>query len=398
MADQKGSAVPPPNSKIQTKLSIPLDSRPNAPSLVGILAHSNPLGALFQPSTLHLPPARSEAGIVDEAGAVLDPALAVEGKVGDTVLEEVGKDGSGGGALGARARPEPKPLALILHGVLAHKDQIYHKKLVAGLDMDSFRFDFRANHESPGEWSMSSFHDDVQDMRAVITHLRKFFNYRVHLLVAHSRGALDTWTYLAEQERSRRAGLVNEETEVPSYVVCLGSRWRMEKIYDRMKIYEEGFRTEGFFRWKAKVAGKEVEALITPAQVEEFAKFPVVDYVRDAPLDSDYLLVMGTADKIVPSSDVGYYMNALTSQAGRRPGSVQMHLVEHADHNFVGHYDEVVETILSWLRARQASRTESRVSSGIDDLPTTLDSATEDRAGIPSRATATAGVGGSGKL
>ncbi|CAD6897551.1 unnamed protein product [Tilletia controversa] len=360
-----------PNPKLQTKLSIPLDpAHPNGPTLVGILAHSNPLGALFPPSTLRLQPAAREV----DPGAVLDPALAVEGKIG--VADEEGSSssalgGSGsveeGSVLGARARPGPKPLALILHGILAHKDQIYHKKLVAALEMDSFRFDFRANHESPGEWSMSSFDEDVKEMRAVISHLRTFFNYRVHVLVAHSRGAIDVWTYL-----------------------------------DRIKIYEEGFRTEGFYRWKARVAGQDVEARITLAQVEEFCRYPIAAYVQDAPLESDYLLVMGTADKMVPTSDVGFYMNALTSRAGRRPGSVQMHLVEHADHNFVGHYDEVVETILSWLRARQAEKEagQHQGSSNGDEGRAAADAnvADLDLTGVPSRATATAGVAGSGKL
>ncbi|CAD6922423.1 unnamed protein product [Tilletia controversa] len=402
-----------PNPKLQTKLSIPLDpAHPNGPTLVGILAHSNPLGALFPPSTLRLQPAAREV----DPGAVLDPALAVEGKIG--VADEEGSSssalgGSGsveeGSVLGARARPGPKPLALILHGILAHKDQIYHKKLVAALEMDSFRFDFRANHESPGEWSMSSFDEDVKEMRAVISHLRTFFNYRVHVLVAHSRGAIDVWTYLGEQERLRRAAQAGGKTQledvdldIPAYVVSLGSRWRMERIYDRIKIYEEGFRTEGFYRWKARVAGQDVEARITLAQVEEFCRYPIAAYVQDAPLESDYLLVMGTADKMVPTSDVGFYMNALTSRAGRRPGSVQMHLVEHADHNFVGHYDEVVETILSWLRARQAEKEagQHQGSSNGDEGRAAADAnvADLDLTGIPSRATATAGVAGSGKL
>lgn len=38
---------------------------------------------------------------------------------------------------------ESRPLALICHGALAHKDQTYHKTLVKELDIDSFRFDFR---------------------------------------------------------------------------------------------------------------------------------------------------------------------------------------------------------------------------------------------------------------
>lgn len=50
-----------------------------------------------------------------------------------------------------------RPLVLILHGVLAHKDQTYHRLLAKRLDVDSLRFDFRGNGESGGEWGMADY-------------------------------------------------------------------------------------------------------------------------------------------------------------------------------------------------------------------------------------------------
>ncbi|KAK0563603.1 hypothetical protein OC861_004717 [Tilletia horrida] len=331
-SSSSASAAPGP-SRTQTKLAIPFpdDSRSGGLSIAGILAHAEPLDVPH----FALPSSSSSSG----AGASADAS-----------------QGSNTAAL--------KPLALILHGVLAHKDQIYHKKLVAALDMDSFRFDFRANHETPGEWHMSNFHDDIKDMRCVISFLRRHLKYQVTVLIAHSRGALDSWTFLAEQERARRASsstLASSspeaalQVEVPRFFVSLSSRWRMERIKDRLPVYNEGFEKEGFYRWKARVAGKEVEARITPEMVTAFHQHPIPEYVRDAPVDTDVLLIQGTTDKVVPSSDIAYYANALNLQEGRKPGSVQMHLVEHADHNFVGHYDEVVDAIVRWLALRTSS-------------------------------------------
>ncbi|KAL9940212.1 hypothetical protein V8E36_000917 [Tilletia maclaganii] len=356
----------PAQPRTQTKLAIPFpdDARSGDLSIAGILAHAEPLSS-------------------DGPGAQA---------ANDNASASSSRSGSQ-----ASAGAEPRPLALILHGVLAHKDQIYHKKLVAALDMDSFRFDFRANHETPGTWSMASFHEDIEDMRCVISYLRRHHNYRVHVLIAHSRGALDAWMYLGEQERNRRDArrsgpARNEDIEVPPYVVSLSGRWRMERIHDRTKLYEAGFKAEGFYRWKARVAGKDVEVHITPEQVADFAKFPLPGYVRDAPLETDVLLITGTADKVVPTSDVGYYVNALSSQPGRRPGSVQVYLVEHADHNFIGHYDEVVQAITDWLQSRRAIATTVRRGSAESLAADAIEPEPANSGLIPSRATATSGA------
>ncbi|KAK0533101.1 hypothetical protein OC835_003118 [Tilletia horrida] len=427
--------------KLQTKLSIPFpdDARSGGLSIVGILAHAEPLGALYSPSTAApapIPaPAAAAAAPAPVAGPGEDDVLKAEAEkaANDAVLDpavtlaSASSSAERGGdlPLGAPPRPEPKPLALILHGVLAHKDQIYHKKLVAALEMDSFRFDFRANHETPGEWNMASFYEDLRDLRCVISHLRRFFNYRVHVMIAHSRGALDLWVYLGEQERNRRRRRALEaqalrgpgsevaggiegvlEEEVPPFAISLSGRWRMERIYDRLPVWKEGFEKEGFYRWKARVAGKDIEVHVTPQAVEDFARFPIADYVRDAPVSSDILLIQGTADQIVPTADIGYYMNAVGSQAGRTPGSVQMHLIDDADHNFVGHFDEVVTTIVNWLKSRQhvsqSSKTSSfSSSSSLASASSRAETAASSSVGvdssgtglIPSRATATAGAG-----
>lgn len=57
----------------------------------------------------------------------------------------------------SQAGPRTRPLVLILHGVLAHKDQTYHRLLAKRLDVDSLRFDFRGNGESGGEWGMADY-------------------------------------------------------------------------------------------------------------------------------------------------------------------------------------------------------------------------------------------------
>lgn len=176
----------PPNMPEQTKLLIPHPNVTPSIDIVGYLAQRTPFAALPAPS---------------------DPSYAA-----------------------LRAQVPRRPIAIILHGILAHKDQTYHKGLVASLSIDSFRFDFRANHETPGEWSMSNIDHDVQDLRAVITFLKERYGYAVELLVGHSRAALSGWMYFATFADEMR----NEEERIP-YWVSVSGRWRMEKIQGELE-------------------------------------------------------------------------------------------------------------------------------------------------------------------
>lgn len=144
----------------------------------------------------------------------------------------------------------PRPLALIMHGVLAHKDQAYHKLLSKSLSIDSFRFDFRANHETPGDWDMARFENDVHDMDVVLAYLREKLSYELDLLVGHSRGSLIGWSWMAERSKQYNSAFG------PILWVSLGGRWRMERIHDRDHIYNEGFKKDGYWIWKVSQSAK----------------------------------------------------------------------------------------------------------------------------------------------
>ena len=133
-----------------------------------------------------------------------------------------------GSAIGA-----PRPLALILHGLFAHKNQTYHRSLAAALDIDTFRFDFRGNDESSGKWSLGVLEADFRDLCLVVDHMRNEYNYRIEIIIAHSRGAGLGWEYYCKNSNE---GLP-EEQRIPYYVsVC--ARWYMPGI-----LGEQGSRS-----------------------------------------------------------------------------------------------------------------------------------------------------------
>lgn len=278
----------------------------------------------------------------------------------DRVSDIVGilrEQGSSSSTSAKKKGEQAKPIVLILHGVLAHKDQLYHRQLAQSLSVDSFRFDFRANDESPGEWGMGDFEKDLQDLHVIIKQLREEYNYHVEALVGHSRGALVGWYYFSDLEKRRKGIVQNKENYILDaipYWAALAGRWRMHRIHDRDDVYEPAFTEKGYFSWHVKVRGQKVTVQVTRKDVDKFANFPIGDKVADFPSGMDCLLIQGTSDKTVPPADVGFYINKLHQQQ-RRPKSAQLHLVDDADHNFKGHYSQVVDILNTWLAERKSN-------------------------------------------
>lgn len=76
-----------------------------------------------------------------------------------------------------------QPLILILHGILAHKNQSYHpllaKRLGEEKGWDSFRYDLRGQGgESEGNWGMANFGEDADDLERVVEEVESW-GYKV---------------------------------------------------------------------------------------------------------------------------------------------------------------------------------------------------------------------------
>lgn len=68
-----------------------------------------------------------------------------------------------------------KPLVLIIHGQLAHKNQSYHRRLASSLSEErgwsSYRYDLRGQGgetEAITEWTSAGYEADVDDLQLVV--------------------------------------------------------------------------------------------------------------------------------------------------------------------------------------------------------------------------------------
>ncbi|KZT60634.1 alpha/beta-hydrolase [Calocera cornea HHB12733] len=241
-----------------------------------------------------------------------------------------------------------RPIALILHGSLGHRDYLYQRTLSPLLPLDTFRFDFRSNGRSPGpSWQYAGFLADVEDVRAVAEYLRGM-GYRVVLVVGHSRGSVVGMRWACEDARARRErGL---DAEVRGFANISG-RWRMGKIYDITRHMLPDFRSKGHYDWHVRVARQPVVARVHPGDIDAFAGYDTSIVEREFPMDVHVLTVHGMRDQIVPTFDGVMYARMFERRReSGGTGRSTMHLVEESDHNYTGHFQEVNETIARWWR------------------------------------------------
>jgi len=226
-----------------------------------------------------------------------------------------------------------RKIALILHGAMGHKDYLYQKRLAHRLPIDSFRIDFRGNHESPGSWRAGAFLNDVQDLELVAGFLKREFGYVIDLIVAHSRGNVAAFRWMCTSSFAKTIrGFVN-----------VAGRYRLELIWSQADM--EQMNRKGHYDARPLVARKEAFFRISKEDLEEFSAFDPSLIWDKFPQHTHVLTMHGLADNIVPPYDAVLHARAL---GARKPGTHNLDYVETADHNFTGLRDEVVATILEW--------------------------------------------------
>ncbi|KAG7444200.1 ectomycorrhiza-regulated esterase [Guyanagaster necrorhizus] len=245
-----------------------------------------------------------------------------------------------------------KKIALILHGSAGHKDYLFHKHLGIRLPLDLFRFDFRGCHETPGTWRQGSLEDDVVDIGVVVDYLEKTFGYQVDLVVGHSRGSIVGIHWLCTSEVGKKvSGFVN-----------VSGRYRMRVAETALaKKWTESFLSQEYHIWTPTVARKVLSIKIYPEDVENFCKFDTSLVWDRFPQGTDVLTIHGLSDMQVPPYEAVIYARALSN---RDPGTHSLHLMEDADHNFIGRQDEVVAAILEWWSAHERGDLQSGIWRG----------------------------------
>ncbi|KAI0372117.1 alpha/beta-hydrolase [Pilatotrama ljubarskyi] len=259
--------------------------------------------------------------------------------------------------LAPEQQTQGRRIALILHGSLGHKDYLFQKRLAHRLPLDSFRFDFRGNHETPGPMYFGKFDNDVVDLEVVIEYLTKELGYVIDMLVGHSRGSVVGLLWLCKH----RDGA---SKSVRRYVNVSG-RYRMEKIYMQLEKRKEEMERQGYVVTTATVARKPYVGKVYQKDYDEFARVDTSVAWDQFPAHIDVLTLHGLKDDIVPPYDAFIYARIY---GARSPGTHVLRYVEEADHNFTGMPEEVVDTVLEWLQQQERKELKTGVwHTGVKD-------------------------------
>ncbi|KAJ8523255.1 hypothetical protein ONZ45_g286 [Pleurotus djamor] len=249
---------------------------------------------------------------------------------------------------------EGRRIALLLHGTLGFDvDGASIADVLSAFVLYWCGSDYisvRGNHETGGTWKQGAIHEDIEDIKLVVEHLKTKYGYVIDLVVGHSRGSIAGFHWMCTSP---------EGLSVGAFVNASG-RYRMRLIFDSPagQLWKANFASKGCHEWQVTVARKAISARIVPADVEDFVKWDTSIVWDKFPKVTDVFTLHGLSDAVVPPYDGVIYARALSN---REPGTHTLHLMEGADHNFTGRQDEVVDVIMDWLDARSRGGLKSGV-------------------------------------
>jgi len=224
--------------------------------------------------------------------------------------------------LDASSNTQGRPIALFLHGSMGHKDYLYQKNLAQQLPIDSFRFDFRGNSETPGQFVYGDIDSDIMDLDLVVKYLKSKYGYTVTMIVSHSRASNGAMRYLCTH-----GGVA---AEVKCFVNVAG---RYRTGIDHEKSFpglNKSFETLGYHDVQATIARELKTFRIYPQNVEDFPKWDTSFVWDKFPHHIHVLTIHGIQDDRIPVYDAVVYSRAL---GNRSPGTHNLCLIEDADHN-----------------------------------------------------------------
>ena len=132
----------------------------------------------------------------------------------------------------------------------------------------------------------------------------------------------------------------------------------MQRVYERLGEVEPSFQEKGYYEMEFPGRNGPRTVRMTRQDFLDGCDFPTPTYVKRIPSTVQVFVGHGTNDTVVPMVDSASFVNALTAQPMRRPGTVHLVLLNQCDHNYVGPFRPIIVVhILNWLNDSMPSET-----------------------------------------
>ncbi len=247
-----------------------------------------------------------------------------------------------------------KPMIIICHGAMSWRNQMLlinlSSELFTCLDVNILRFDFTGNGHSEGEWAMTNFQREYEDLMAVIDFVTSSLGCPVGCVIGHSKGSASVFNYASY--------LAKQELEEKKDVTCkcfvnLAGRYRVPGIHDPLRKFGEEQRAEmtekGFFEIKSawgdgrifKVTKEDLDAY----KFQTVADTPKVLVHLKKDSSVRVLTIHGDEDEVVPVQDAFRFDEEIVNHS--------LHVIKQANHNFNGikYLDEMVSQIVTFYNS-----------------------------------------------
>ena len=249
-----------------------------------------------------------------------------------------------------------KPVIIICHGAMSWRNQMLlinlSSELFTCLDVNILRFDFTGNGHSKGEWAMTNFNNEFEDLMTVIDFVTDSLGCRVGCVIGHSKGTasvLNYASYLSKQE------LEEKKNVTCKCFVNLAGRYRVPGTHDPLSKFGDRQRAEmgqkGFFEVKSawgdgrifKVTKEDLDAY----KFQSVADTPTVLVHLKKDSSVRVLTIHGDEDEVVPVQDAHKFDKEIADHIHR------LHVIPHANHNFNGikYIDEIVSQIVTFYNS-----------------------------------------------
>ncbi|KAI8056600.1 tyrosine phosphatase family-domain-containing protein [Syncephalis plumigaleata] len=222
--------------------------------------------------------------------------------------------------------PAKKRVIILCHGYQGHKNYLFLPKLARELPYDTFRFDFRGNGGSEGEFILDGFTGEINDLKCAVDYLINKHQYEVYGIIGHSRGAVAALSYA-----------VLHGDKVP-HVVNISARFDFSDTAptnEQLDMLKENPLESSF-----TAGGRTVSYTIT---ARDAARIPLYDMsaVMSMSPRVSVLTIHGTEDNVVPISNAVNFANLIPTHT--------LHLITGADHNYKGYFGQVSTVVTRYF-------------------------------------------------
>ncbi|XP_074269394.1 putative uncharacterized protein YDL057W [Silene latifolia] len=224
-------------------------------------------------------------------------------------------------------------IVILCHGFRSSKEQRLMVSTAVALEnegISAFRFDFSGNGESDGSFAYGNYMKEVEDLCAVVKHL-KGTNRSVTAIVGHSKGGDVVLLYASKYHDVRT-------------IVNLSGRYDLKKgISERIgETFMEKLKSDGYIDVKSKTT----ETVLYRVTYESLMERWNTD-MHESSLKIDkecrVLTVHGSADEIIPVEDANEFAKVIPNH--------KLHIIEGANHSYTEHQDQLVPVVVDFIKA-----------------------------------------------